>query len=170
MDVAALLTDAIDRIRSSLRDAVEGLEAEALAFRPDDEANPIGWLAWHTARIQDDHVAALASHEQLYVTHGWAERLGMPADESDIGYGHDRDDVAAHVPQDATTLLAYLDAVCDRTKAFLDTLTPDDLDRVVDESWDPPVTAGVRLVSVVNDNLQHTGQAAYVRGLWERRG
>ena len=30
---------------------------------------------------------------------------------------------------------------------------------------DPPVTLGVRLVSVVNDDTQHAGQASYVRGL-----
>ena len=40
-----------------------------------------------------------------------------------------------------------------------------DLDRVVDLNWDPPVTLGVRLVSVINDDLQHGGQAAYVRGM-----
>ena len=45
------------------------------------------------------------------------------------------------------------------------TVTEADLDRVVDERWDPPVTLGVRLVSVVNDDAQHLGQAAYVRGL-----
>jgi hypothetical protein len=44
-------------------------------------------------------------------------------------------------------------------------VTPADLDRVVDKRWDPPVTLGVRLVSVVDDDAQHVGQAAYVRGL-----
>jgi hypothetical protein len=36
---------------------------------------------------------------------------------------------------------------------------------VVDEAYDPPVTLGVRLVSVLSDDLQHVGQAAYARGL-----
>jgi hypothetical protein len=44
-----------------------------------------------------------------------------------------------------------------------------DLDRVVDDSWDPPVTLGVRLISVLSDDLQHAGQAALVRGCEERR-
>jgi hypothetical protein len=51
-----------------------------------------------------------------------------------------------------------------RTAGFLRGLTDNDLDRVVDENWDPPVTLGVRLVSVLDDDLQHVGQAAYVRG------
>ena len=44
-------------------------------------------------------------------------------------------------------------------------LTDADLPRVVDERWDPPVTLGVRLVSVISDCLQHAGQAAFVRGI-----
>jgi hypothetical protein len=62
-------------------------------------------------------------------------------------------------------LLAYLDAVDRRTRGFLETLTASDLDRIVDRRWDPPVTLGVRLVSIADDGLQHMGQAAYVRGL-----
>jgi hypothetical protein len=55
------------------------------------------------------------------------------------------------------------------TQAFVATLTGADLDRVVDSAWDPPVTLGVRLVSVVADDLQHVGQAAYIRGILQRR-
>ena len=60
-------------------------------------------------------------------------------------------------------------AVHARTVEYLGGLTDDDLARVVDRSWDPPVTLGVRLVSVISDDLQHVGQAAYVRGVLERR-
>ena len=62
-------------------------------------------------------------------------------------------------------LRAYHDAVYARTIEYVRTLQDADLDRVVDTSWDPPVTLGVRLVSVVNDDQQHVGQAAFVRGL-----
>jgi hypothetical protein len=40
-----------------------------------------------------------------------------------------------------------------------------ELDRVVDRRWDPPVTMGVRLISIADDCLQHVGQASYLRGL-----
>jgi Protein of unknown function (DUF664) len=43
-----------------------------------------------------------------------------------------------------------------------------DLARIVDRSWDPPVSLGVRLVSVIADDLQHAGQAAFVRGTLQR--
>jgi hypothetical protein len=69
----------------------------------------------------------------------------------------------------ADLLLGYYNAVHDATLAYLSTVTAADLDRVVDTRWDPPVTLGVRLVSVVADDLQHAGQAEYIRGLVERR-
>jgi hypothetical protein len=65
-------------------------------------------------------------------------------------------------------LLEYLDAVHAETEAMLRDLSPADLDRVVDRNWDPPVTLGVRLISIVDDCVQHVGQAAYVRGLQGR--
>jgi hypothetical protein len=66
-------------------------------------------------------------------------------------------------------LTGYYEAVAARTAAYVASLGPDDLDRVVDEAWDPPVTLGVRLISVVNEVNAHLGQAQYVRGLLERR-
>lgn len=165
MRAPEVLEDLIGRVRESLHAAVEGLTPEQLARQVAPGANPIGWLAWHVCRIQDEHVAHVADQPQLYLDGGWAERLGMPADGRDIGYGHDAEQVRSHTATDAEVVLGYLDAVCDRTVGYLQTLTDEDLDRVVDRRWDPPVTLGVRLASVVNDNLQHTGQAAYLRGL-----
>ncbi len=73
----------------------------------------------------------------------------------------------AAVRASADLLADYLGAVHGRTVEYVAGLTEADLDSVVDERWDPPVTLGVRLVSVVGDDLQHLGQAAYVRGLLE---
>jgi hypothetical protein len=66
-------------------------------------------------------------------------------------------------------LLDYHNAVHDRTVAYLNTIDAGELDRIIDVRWDPPVSVGVRLVSVIDDDMQHAGQAAYVRGLFERR-
>ena len=56
-----------------------------------------------------------------------------------------------------------------QTVAQLAGLEPRDLDRIVDKSWDPPVSLGVRLVNVTAEDLQHAGQAAYIRGMLSRR-
>jgi hypothetical protein len=165
VDAAALLIDMFDRVPSLAQEATAGLTAEQLAYRPTPQANTIGWLIWHLIRVHDHYIAELFDVDQLWTTGEWAERLGLPADASNTGYGHGAADVATIRPEGPDVLTAYLDAVHRRSRNLLARLTPDDLDRVVDTSWDPPVTLGVRLVSIADDSLQHVGQAAYVRGL-----
>jgi hypothetical protein len=164
MTGAELLVDAFGRVRGVVRRVVGGLTPEQLAFRVAPEANSIAWLVWHLTRIQDDHVADVAQAEQVWTAHGWVERLGLPFDPRDTGYGHRPADVAA-VRVSGELLVGYHDAVHAQTVGYLGRLVDADLDRVVDRSWDPPVTLGVRLVSVIADGLQHAGQAAFVRGI-----
>lgn len=168
MTSAALLTDAFDRIRQVVHLAVDGLSDERLATQPEPDANSIAWLVWHLTRIQDDHLAGVAGTDQLWTTQGWAERFELPFDPADTGYGHSGREVAA-VRASAELLAGYHDATHEQTLRFVRDVTDGALDVVVDEAWDPPVTLGVRLVSVVSDNLQHAGQAAFVRGVLERR-
>lgn len=169
MQVNDVLTAAFENIRSVMHATVDGLDTDALTWRPDLQSNTIAWLLWHLARIQDDHIADIAGGEQVWTTDGWAERFGLEAGSLDHGYGHSPEQVAAIRPADASVLTSYLDRVAGQTLDYLKTVDADELDRVVDTSWDPPVTAGVRLNSVIGDNFQHVGQAAYVRGLYERR-
>ena len=168
MTSADLLVDAFGRVRDVVADVLDGLGPEAMVYRPDEEANSIAWLVWHLTRVQDDHVAAVAGVEQVWTSAGWAERFALPLDVADHGYGHRPDQVAVVVAS-ADALHAYHAAVHEATQAYVRDLDDAGLDRVVDEHWDPPVTLGVRLVSVLADNLQHAGQAAYLRGLFERR-
>ena len=164
MTPAELLTDAFERIAQGGAQVVEGLDEAVLTSRPGDSANSIAWLIWHLTRIQDDHVAEVAGLEQVWTAQGYADRFGLPFDAADTGYGHSAEDVAA-VRVSAADLAAYLRATHEQTTGFLAGLDADALDRVVDERWDPPVTLGVRLVSVLGDDWQHLGQAAYARGL-----
>ncbi|MGY1710763.1 DinB family protein [Geodermatophilus sp. SYSU D00758] len=165
MDSRTLLTYAYEQVAATLRDALRGLDADRLAQRPGPDANPIGWLAWHLLRVQDDHVAEVAGTEQVWTAEGWADRFALPVDTAATGYGMSRDEVAAVRVPSVDLLLGYSGAVHAATGAFLRGLTEDDLDRVVDERWDPPVTLGVRLVSVLSDDLQHLGQIGYAHGL-----
>jgi uncharacterized damage-inducible protein DinB len=165
MRTSELLSYAYDQIQETLRRAVEDLTPDQLAARVGPEANPIGWLGWHLLRVQDDHVAEVADREQVWTAEGFAERFGLPFPDSAIGYGFSSAEVAATRVPSVELLLEYAAAVHARTAEFLRGLSDEDLDRVVDERFDPPVTLGVRLVSVISDDLQHVGQAAYVRGL-----
>lgn len=169
MRIGIFARESFENIRTFAGDVLRGLPPEALTWRPDDEANTIAWLIWHLARVQDDHVAHLADGAQVWSQDGWAERFGIEPGDMGIGYGDSSDDVAALRPDSAETLISYLDAVTDRTLGYLDEVDDaTEWDRIVDTSWDPPVTAAVRLSSVIADDLQHVGQAAYVRGLYER--
>ena len=165
MRTSELLADAFERIRGRAADVVDGLGPERLNHRVDGRANSITWLLWHAARVQDDHVADATGGEQVWTSRGWAERFALPLDRGDTGYGHSSHQVGLVTVEDGALLTGYLDDVLDRTLAAVARLTDADLDRIVDEGWDPPVTLGVRLVSVVDDDLEHLGQAAFVRGL-----
>lgn len=164
MDNAQLLTDSFDRVRELYADVADDLSPEAAHRRPDGTGNPIAWLLWHTARVQDDHVADLAGTPQAW-RDGWAGRFGLPFDEGDIGYGHSGEEVAALRVERLEDLVGYHAAVHRLSLEYVGRIDAAELDRVVDEHWDPPVTVGARLVSVIGDCLQHLGQAAYVKGL-----
>ena len=148
MTPAELLSDALTRISDGVEGLLDGLSDDDLAHRPTPDANSIGWLVWHLARVQDDHVADVAGLEQVYTAQGYADRFGLPFGDGDIGYGHSSDEVAQVRPS-ADLLLEYSRPSHAQTLGWLEGVSADDLDRVVDKRWDPPVTLGVRLVSVV---------------------
>jgi uncharacterized damage-inducible protein DinB len=169
MDCKDLIIDGLNRVEEDFRRTLDGLSAEQLAFRPAEHANSIAWLAWHVTRVQDDHVSEIAGRPQAWVEGRWHERFGKNADPTDTGFGYRPEQVADVRPDGPRVLVDYYAAVHERTQRYLSTVSCQDMDRVIDTSWNPPVTVGVRLVSVVNDCTQHVGQMAYVRGLIEQR-
>jgi uncharacterized damage-inducible protein DinB len=169
MELKDLLGDLFGRITEHVHEAVDGLDAEALCAPLVPGANTIGWLVWHLTRVQDDHVAEILDQPQVWTSGDWSGRFGVPADPGNTGYGHSDDEARAIRPESAEALIEYYEAVATRTRELLDRITPSELDRVVDDRWDPPVTLGVRLVSIADDDIQHAGQACYVRGILERR-
>ena len=164
-----LLEEAFGRIRGAVHSALKDAGAEVLTFRSGPEANTIAWLVWHLTRVQDDHIADLMGEQQVWTAGGWVDRLDLPFDASATGYGQSAAEVGA-VSTESELLEGYYDAVHDRTIGYLRTLTEADFARIVDTSWNPPVTLAVRLVSILSDDLQHAGQASFVRGLAKRAG
>ena len=164
MNGVDVLRDLFDRVATNVHGAVEGLDEAALTHRVGGSANSIAWLVWHLTRVQDDHVADAAGSEQVWTAQDWVTRFGLPFPPEATGYGQGSEEVAA-VRASADLLLGYYDAVHERTLQYLGEITDADLDRIVDRRWDPPVTLGVRLVSIADDDVQHAGQAAFVRGV-----
>jgi hypothetical protein len=154
-----LLRDAFDRVHENVHAVLDDITPEQLGFRADAQAN---------SRVQDDHLAPLAGHEQVWTADDFHARSALPFEPRASGYGQEPSEVAALAAVPAHLLAEYHDAVHAKTLAYLDTLSDEDLAEVVDRQWDPPVTLGVRLVSVVDDDAQHVGQAAFAKGLAER--
>jgi uncharacterized damage-inducible protein DinB len=166
---AEILVDGFERVRGVVHRTLAGLTEEQLTYRVDEDANTIAWLVWHLTRVQDDHIADVAGTEQVWTAAGWAERFGLPFPPEVTGYGQSTAEVAAVRGISADDLAAYHDAVADQTVRYVESLGDEDLDRIVDTSWNPPVTLAVRLVSVIADDLQHAGQASFVLGILKRR-
>jgi hypothetical protein len=167
MSVSELLADGFGRIREVVHEVLDGLSLDDLTFRADEQANSICWLIWHLTRVQDDHVAAAVGLPQVW-PEGWQQRADLPFPPMEIGYGQDPA-LVPHVRLAGDFLAGYHDATYAQTIAVVRGLRDADLPRVVDRRFSPPVTLGVRLVSVLSDDLQHAGQAAFIRGLIERR-
>ncbi|OBA82785.1 hypothetical protein A9W99_10375 [Mycobacterium sp. 1164966.3] len=165
-DAAAqeLLRDAFTRLIEHVDDLTDGLSDEVSNYRPTPEANTIAWLIWHSARVQDIQLADIAGVEQVWTRDGWVDRFGLDLPRNDTGYGHSPEDVAK-VRASAELLSGYYHAVHELSLEYATKVTADELCRVVDTNWDPPVTASARLVSIVDDCAQHLGQAAYLRGI-----
>ena len=159
-----LLRDSFTRLIEHVDELTDGLTDEMAAYRPTPQANSIGWLIWHSARVQDVQVCDIAKRADLWTRDGWVDRFGLDLARDDTGFGHTADAVAK-VRASAELLAGYYHAVHDMTLEFVETLTDADLERIVDRRWNPPVTASARLVSIVDDCAQHLGQAAYLRGI-----
>src|SRR3954470_11120833 len=88
-----LLLDAFGRIGEGALLVVDGLTPGELSHRLTPNSNTIGWLVWHLARVQDDHVSSAAGTDQIWTAAGWQKRFGLPFDASATGYGQSVDDV-----------------------------------------------------------------------------
>lgn len=130
--------------------------------------NSIAWLLWHAAREIDEQLAVISGETPLWITEGFNERFALEVEANEIGYGHTPEQARAVVVTDPDLLLEHLTAVTDALVAFISRLDDAELGRIVDDSWDPPVTLAVRLVSMASDASEHVGQAAYIAGMGER--
>jgi len=159
-----LLRDSFNRLIEHVVGLTDELSDEVSFFRPTPAANSIAWLIWHSARIQDVQLAHIAGVEQVWFSSGWVDRFALDLPPDAHGYGHTAEEVAT-VRAPADLLAGYYHAVHRMTLEYVAGVTAEELARVVDENWNPPVTASVRLVSIIDDCTQHLGQAAYIRGI-----
>lgn len=167
MDHREVLKDGAKRTVETARAVLADADATTLATMPGGTGNSIAWLVWHAARQMDVQIADLSGGGTVWESGGWAQRLGIDRGADDFGFGDSPERVAALRVDDPTGLEDHLATCVAAFMEYVDGLSAEDLDEVIDDSWDPPTTRGVRLVSIINDASAHLGQAAYARGLIE---
>ena len=168
MEWQQLLIDIFERGFQGLEKALADLSQVDLNKQPHHECNSMGWITWHLTRVQDRIIADLAGEQQVWMKDQWYTRFNRVPDPSDSGSGHKSEDVAAFKSPDIATLLEYHRAVLEQSKQYLSSLSTTELGRKIDHPVFP--TVGAFLVTVLNDNLQHVGQVAYLRGLLKAEG
>ena len=169
MTTLEMLIDVLFRSRERFDRAFDGVTLEQANTRPAPDLAPridsLTWLAWHTAREIDLQISLMAGQEFVWFTGGHRERFALPLPDDTEDWRHTPEQAAQVVVGDLSILFAYLDDAYTLATTYLRSLTPEGLDDIVDESWDPPVTRAVRLASVIDDAAQHSGQAVYTRRL-----
>lgn len=168
MDLVALLQEAFCRLDEHVEAVCDGLDAAWLHKTVVPGTNPIGWLLWHQARQHDAQIAHAFGSEQVWTTGEWPVLFHTDPAPRNLGYGHTPEQVAEVRPESVEVVLGYQRAVNARTMGLLERVNEAALAEVFDTRWNPPVTRGVRIVSVLDDAVQHCGQAKYLRGLLDR--
>lgn len=166
--LTTLFRDALNRPVEIAHDLVGRHDAETLNRQPAPGSNSITWLLWHIGREIDLQIAVLAGSEEVWHRDGWVGRFDLPLAADAMGLGHTDEEVSLVRVDDPQLLTGYLDAVAEAAARYIDTLDDAALDEIIDSAWDPPVTRGARLVSIIDDAAQHAGQASYVAGMLGR--
>jgi len=160
----AAIQSGLDEYLQQLHRALDGLSPVELRWQPTLHTNPIIWLVWHMARVEDRWInRALQDRAEVWTAQGWDARFGM--DPTSTGNGQSIEDVRAMPALPLTDLLAYFDAVRVMTHQYLDQATDADLTRAY-----PHPRMGSRTGTWIVGHLlveisQHVGQVALIRGL-----
>lgn len=122
------------------------------------------------------HLGGHAREGRGVVQRELVEKFGRDANPRgrDTGRGQTPEEMRAFRAPDVATLIAYYEKVRARTNVFLDELTDADLERPVQKpgasATGETVPMTVRLSDLIRDDVQHTGQIAYLRGLFRSHG
>ncbi|VEI24472.1 DinB superfamily [Rothia aeria] len=165
MDARDVLSEAASRPATEAKALVDTLPAGVLNAHAGGHTNSIAWLLWHAGRQMDVQLAQLNGEPQVWHSQGFDARFNLSELGDTVGYGHTAEQARAVVVEDAALLAEYLGAATAALSEYIAGLSEADLDDVIDTSWTPHVTRGVRLVSMIDDAAQHVGQAAYATGI-----
>ena len=163
---------ALERSWQMVDAAMADLDEATMTARPNDQSNSIAWTLWHMNRVADNFLhVRFQDKAPLWTSDGWHEKFGMANDAADFGMGWDSARVDAWQAPSKDVMLGYFEAVKGAARAYLTPLTDDDVARQVPFPA-PPNTLSIAdaLGVLLNDNLSHGGQIAYLRGYYRGMG
>lgn len=161
MNTIDILTDLSQRPLQAAT-ALPRLSADQLNDHLGGHPNSVAWLLWHSGREIDVQLSALTGAPEQW--EDFRERFGLGEIGETFGYGHSPEQAAEIRVDDQQLLVDYLTATLNAFTEYVSTLSEAALDDIIDENWTPPVTRGVRLVSIIDDAIQHVAQAAFIAG------
>lgn len=165
MKTGDFILDTLDRMKNAVAAAVDGLSSQELTWRPGEEANSIGFTLWHQLRCEDAFVRGMIQGKpQVWVSEKWYEKLGLPENPQDVGYGYAAEQVAAFPVPELTDLLEYAEATRAQTVGYLKAMKAESLDKVIETPFGE-LTIGQVFAILLCEITQHIGQIAYLRGL-----
>ena len=169
MDSRSLLRDLVSRPLAVTVQLRTNLTPDILNVHAGGHDNSIAWLLWHTGREIDMQISAMSGEQEVWTAQGFRDRLNLGGNADEMGYGHSPQEARAITSDDPQALLDYVDASVQALDSWVARLTPEALDVIVDDAWDPPVNRASRIVSVVVDALEHLAQVGYVQGMHAQR-
>ena len=176
MDDREVFADLLNILGANVREMVEGLSPEELAWRPDALGNSVGVTVWHFARWLDVLTARVLADgpvsAERWHADGWAARTGY--DPTGTGYkglgvvtGYTAEDVDAIPNLPGADLLAYLDQTIADLRTAILAHPPGGLSTPVPGIGAPrSVYAAVK--PILFGSIGHAGEIAALNGLRER--
>lgn len=165
MEAMQLSIETVARAQERLLEALEQMTLEEANTMPNPLIKSVTWLIWHTARELDYQISDLKGQPPLWLSADWTSRFGLALPDDTQDWQHSPEEAAKVVVVDRQLLIDYLAAAVDLTQVYLQDVSLENLEEVIDDNWTPAVTRGARLVSIIDDAVMHSGQAVYTRRL-----
>lgn len=165
MSLITFVETALQETRQRTLELTKDISLEELCWCPSQECNPVGFLLWHLARIEDIMLNRLLQRKpEIWESQNWYQKMNKPLRDS--GFGYTAEQVRCFAVPTLADLQAYLAAVREEFLAYLRRLTPEKFDELARPDRPEWTVGRIFYQSIMHEN-QHLGTIEYLRGLYK---